>query len=175
MGVAKVSLPLPTGEPMGVRIWRVIRDLCETVVLVGTVGEIPEGLHHLKTLPDLRSGRPGPLAGWEALLSSGVASDYLVVPCDLPKVTAALLSLLAAPPPGRAAALKVRRRDRVEPMPLRLPASALREVSAALDRGEHKAGDLLARLDPVEVALPAALEPELFNLNRPADLDDLRK
>ncbi len=172
MGRPKVGLPLPGGETLGGRVHRIVESICEKTVLVGAVDTIPHALQHVSILSDKRPGL-GPLSGWETLLASGLDSDYLVVPCDLPLLTGELLALLTGGQSGTNIVLRRDGEDRHEPMPVRLAASALPAVRAALDRGDRKVGDLLRELRPTEIAVPPALESALLNVNRPSDLESL--
>jgi len=70
-----------------------IRDaleaICEQVVLVGN----PHGLRGHRVVED-EQPESGPLAGIEALLRSGAAERYLVVPCDMPAIAPGTLRRL---------------------------------------------------------------------------------
>lgn len=81
MGVPKAGLLLPDGRSMIETIRDALEHLCEQVVLVGH----PHGLRgHAVIEDEHRDG--GPLAGIEALLRSGIAGRYLVLPCDMPSI-----------------------------------------------------------------------------------------
>ena len=173
MGHPKVGLPLKEGGALGSRVHAVLSAVCRSVVLVGESDAIPDELKSVPVIPDLRPGL-GPLSGWEALLASGLDSDYIIVPCDLPRLSAGLLALLTREPAGRSVALRLEGREHSEQMPIRLAAAELPALRRLLDAGERKVTALLRAVSPVEVVIPPELEGALFNLNRPEDLDLLR-
>ena len=89
MGVPKGGLLLPDGRSMIETIRDVMELICEQVVLIGN----PHGLRGHAVVADERPDC-GPLAGIEAVLRSGTANRYLVVPCDMPAVTPSALQRL---------------------------------------------------------------------------------
>ena len=89
MGVPKAGLLLPDGRSMIETIRDALEHLCEQVVLVGN----PHGLRGHAVVEDERPDS-GPLAGIEALLRSGAASRYLVLPCDMPGIAPGALRRL---------------------------------------------------------------------------------
>ena len=96
MGVPKAGLLMPDGRSMIETVRDAMERVCEQVVLVGN----PHGLRGHFVVTD-EEPDSGPLAGIEALLRSGVAGRYLVVPCDMPAIGRTLLTrLLDAGGPG---------------------------------------------------------------------------
>ncbi len=162
MGQAKVGLRFEDGSTLGERIVATLQAMTREVVLVGTCEDLPAPLRALPAIPDLRTGE-GPLAGWEALLASGRDSEYLVLSCDQPVLDAApLVPLLAVP--SAPAFLLVN-----EPMPARLSAALLPQVSAALDKGNRSLRDLMVTIPSAHFAqFPSGARP-IPNLNTPAD------
>ena len=115
MGVPKAGLLLPDGRSMIETIRDALEAICEQVVLVGN----PHGLRGHRVVEDeqpesgplavpgsskaplligagivLLIGGGVPLAGIEALLRSGAAERYLVVPCDMPAIAPGTLGRL---------------------------------------------------------------------------------
>lgn len=149
------------------------RRVADTLAAAGCVpvqlyGGDPRELASLD-LPIVADRRPGdgPLAGVvEALRSS--PGDVLVVACDLPALTADVLTMLLDAGAGRPDAdAVVAVTDRVEPGCALWRRSALPVAIEALETGERALHRLLERLDRVEVAVPAGA---LRNVNTPDDL-----
>ncbi len=156
MGRPKHALPLPGGATMLEAVATVLGQVCARLVVVGEVETA------MPCVADLRPGL-GPLAGIEALLASGIDSEYLVCPCDLPDVTPALLRGLLEPTDAPATAF------RGSPLPARITATALPAARALLDRGEHAVHVFLREVGAHEVE---AAEPRrLDSINTPADYE----
>lgn len=147
---------------------RALEVTCGEVIVVG--GSEP-GYRHL---PDRRSGA-GPLAGVEALLSSGIDSDYLICPADLPLITPELLSRLAMASAGPAAIFEIEGSDRVQSLPLRITTRAARAVTNALDAGHNAIHFLLEGLELELVPLGATEATQLLNVNTPEALSRLQR
>lgn len=89
MGTPKHAIALPDGRAMIEHVADVLRQVCPRLVVLGPDSPLPG----VPAIPDLRPGL-GPLAGIEALLASGLDDTYLVVPCDMPRLTAEVLQAL---------------------------------------------------------------------------------
>jgi molybdopterin-guanine dinucleotide biosynthesis protein A len=134
----------------------------------------PVGLEHVTTLvePD---GPRHPLAGVAMALRESGGRPVVVVACDMPLVTPALLRTLANRPGGT---LVPAPRGRLQPLAARYDPGDLPMIEAALDVG-RSVRSLIAELEP-EVLGSADLEPlgdpdtMFFNVNEPADLDAAR-
>jgi len=171
MGSPKVALPLPNGEIMGERLVRLLSLVCRDVVLVGEAPPLPGALASLPLIHDIRPDR-GPLGGLEALLSSGMDTAYLALPCDLPLMLPSLLFRLAAVSEEGAAVCRVGGVERYEPFPLLLTADLLPQIERALDAGRHGVYTFLREIVPHVVELDRSREFCFRNVNRPADLND---
>ena len=165
MGSPKHALPLADGRPMIEHVADACTAITPSGIVVGPDDALPGWAH----VHDLRMGQ-GPLGGIEALLASDHDTRYLVVPCDLPRITASLLRALtdandAAP------LVAMRRADRDEPesLPLRIDTSMLPVVRAALDAGLRSIRALLEASTPHIVPIDTALSGALHNVNTPAD------
>ncbi|MBI1945582.1 MAG: molybdenum cofactor guanylyltransferase [Deltaproteobacteria bacterium] len=105
----------------------------------------------------------GPSEGLRALVASGLGDTYLVLPVDMPGVTADHLRRLLVALPGHGAACFTLS-DQLEPLPCALVRSA------ELRPGEKRLGALLAALQPARLALTQPEAESLRNLNHPEDL-----
>jgi len=168
MGAPKEGVLLPDGRPMLAHVIAALSAVCDRAVIVGEArGYRDSGLLRL---PDLRPGL-GPLAGIEAVLSSGLSAGYLIVACDQPFVTPELLLRLLA---GEAEQPRCFREDGgtgFHPFPCHFPASWLPRVRAALDGGRLSMRELLGANQPDWPPVTAEEAGLLRSANSPADLE----
>lgn len=131
------------------------------------VGYVESGFQQI---PDLRRGY-GPLGGIEALLASGLDSDYLVCPVDMPLLTPAMLLRLTESAASPLTIFGIESSDKMETLPVRISSSILPEVTSALDSKQPALHDLWARLGVEKVLIPADDARLLVNVNT---VDDYR-
>lgn len=136
--------------------------LCDSVVVVG--GRVGA----LLSIADRRSG-VGPLGGIEALLASGIDTEYLICPSDIPLITPELLRRLTVPSESTATIFEIRGDKRVESLPLRISAAALDPVTLALDAGQNAINIVIGRIDVDRVTITAKDANALRNINTPGD------
>ncbi len=171
MGRNKATLTLPSGCAMVDVVAAALFDVCSEVVFVGgpdTRITRPEALH----VADLRH-QAGPLGGIEALLASGLAHDYLVCPCDLPRITPDVLRMLLVHRERIATVFRIAGNADVEPLPARIAATALPVARRLLDEGTRSVWKLMRTLPASVVELDAHLAGVLTNVNTPDDLNML--
>ncbi len=167
MGRPKHALRLADGTTMIEAVTRALAELCRQVVVAGAVET------SLKSIADLRPGA-GPLGGIEALLASGLDTQYLVCPCDLPLVTATLLRRLTEVSGAVATVFRVAGEPDFWPLPARLSATALDRVRQHLDGGRGAVHELMRTLDPEVVVVERQQAQVLANINTPSDYEALR-
>ena len=173
MGRPKASLPLPGGRTMIETVAETLAAVCRSVVIVGSAHPASEG-PALRQIADLRPGE-GPLAGIEALLASGLDTEYLICPCDVPLVTAGLLERLTAPCGSLATVLRIGEENAFRPLPARLSAASLDRARAQLDRGERAVHAFIQSIGPYVVEIPREAADQLLNANTPAEYEALVK
>jgi len=121
------------------------------------------------TYPDLRPGC-GPLGGLETVLTLDLADWNLVLACDMPGLTNALLAALVEripATPEESACVAARGPTGLEPLCAIYHRSCLAHVRNALDHRRLKARSLLAEFNPIAVD---GFPPELLaNVNTPAE------
>ena len=104
MGQPKAGLVLPDGVTMVERVFAAMSAVCRQVVLVGAATDLPLSMRGVRHIED-RLPQLGPMGGVEALLASGLDSEYLIAPCDIflvvPDVFRLLLQPAVRPPAGR--------------------------------------------------------------------------
>ncbi len=118
------------------------RPVARSVTVVGREGASAG----LPAVPDLRPGS-GPLAGIETALSHATTEAALVIACDVPLVSTALLELLArlaAREPGTIV-VPEDADGRLAPLCGVYPAASLGEVTRMLDAGERRPRALVDR------------------------------
>lgn len=121
-------------------------------------------------LEDSLTGYPGPLAGILTALERSGTARLLVMPCDAPLATPALLRrLLAAQAAQGGSACLARDGVRLQPTFCLLTRETAPSLRHFLDAGERKTQIWLQSLDPVIV--DCSDHPEWFaNINTPEDL-----
>ncbi len=162
------------GQPL----WQHMRDLllqagCKQVLISGAI-DGDEGI--AGAVPDPVAGL-GPLAGIAAVIAAhgnALADGWLlVVPVDLPRLTADTLRLLAMPGTRVAAAhFRDQMRDHALPALLHNTTAFRRHLAAALhatDNRKRSVTALHAALGAHAIALPPALADTLTNTNTPAE------
>ena len=131
------------GETLRARAWRLLGDACEERIVVGPGG--------------LRDPGTGPVAAIAVALQAASHDVAIVIPVDMPLLTAASLHALADACRDAAVAQN-------GPLPC-----AIRRASFP-DTGERRLRTVLASLDTATITLDEAL---LVNVNEPEDLDRL--
>jgi molybdenum cofactor guanylyltransferase len=133
------------GETLADRAWRLLGEACDERLAVG-----PGGLADPGT---------GPVAAIAAGLRAASHEVAVVIPVDMPLLTAAALRQLAQAC-----------RDASVGQKGPLPCALARHVLPAFETGERRLGTVLDGLDTAHVELEERL---LANVNTPADLDTL--
>ncbi|MCY1222223.1 Molybdenum cofactor guanylyltransferase [compost metagenome] len=107
---------------------------------------------------------PGPLAGIRAGLAVARHEQVLILPCDAPRVDAALIVDLLAAACDRP--VMVRQGEFWEPLFCVLPRAVLPVLEAGWQAGERSPQRILRQLNPVAVVC-AEGDPRLANFNTP--------
>jgi molybdenum cofactor guanylyltransferase len=141
------------GETLAERAWRLLGDVCEERIAVGSVDGLP--------FPTIADEGTGPVAAIAAGLRGTAHDVALVVPVDMPLLTPDALRLLAGACRDAAVA-------QAGPLPCAVARSAL----PAFERGERRLGTVLDGLDTARLELDEGL---LANVNTPADLATLAR
>lgn len=149
------------GEPMGVRVHRRLAEALGGDGHVIGVGKAALGLELPFAVLDDATERQAPIFGVLAALRATRAELLVVVPVDMPRLTAASLRSLPAALIETGAEVAVFPRG---PLPCALRASVL-------DRLERvSGGSLRAAFAPLRGVTVACPEAELLNVNRTSDL-----
>ena len=135
------------GETLADRAWRLLGDACDERFAVGRGGLADPGT--------------GPVAAIAAGLRAATHEIAVVIPVDMPRLTADALRLLAEAC-----------RDAATAQRGPLPCAVSRRALPAFETGERRLRTVLDGLDTARVELEEAL---LANVNTPADLDTLAR
>jgi molybdopterin-guanine dinucleotide biosynthesis protein A len=165
MGRPKESIVLPDGSTMIERVRACVAAVCARVVIVGRT----RALADLERIVEEPPGE-GPLAAIGALLDRGGDEAYLVVPCDLPRLTPDVLRRLVAPQARSMAVFRVEGEHEPRPLPALVTSAARPTARALLTEGRRAVRDLVDRAGADRVALSETDAASLFNVNRPEDL-----
>jgi molybdopterin-guanine dinucleotide biosynthesis protein A len=147
------------GELLGERAHRLLEDVFDRVLVVGKAGD---GLQLPFDVLDDGSETRAPIVGLVAALRQANTDVSVVLPTDMPLVSADLLRRLAAEVAGHDAAVPP-----TGPLPGAYRRSALPVLERRLAAGELA---LYRALEELEVRVVQADEDELRNVNTPADL-----
>lgn len=163
--LARALAALRDGLPAGAGLVVSVADAAQRARLVATVS-VP-ATFVLDAVPDA-----GPLAGILACLEHGAAAgatDVVVLAADMPRVSARLVTWLAATEPG-AVALVPRRAGKLEPLCARYATSLAPRVAARLSLGRRAVCGLV---DDVAAARPDLDgEPELLEALLDVDTEE---
>ena len=138
------ELAVLEGETLGDRAWRLLGEACDERIRVG-----PGGLDDPGT---------GPVAAIAAGLRAASHEIAVVIPVDMPRLTAAALHELAAAC-----------RDATVAQNGPLPCAVARRAVPAFETGERRLRTVLDGLQTVSIRLPEAI---LANIN---DRDDFQR
>jgi molybdopterin-guanine dinucleotide biosynthesis protein A len=170
-GVTKALLPTPDArETLLERTLRVGRSAGLEPILVGDadLGDLARGLPHLTD----REPRVGPLSGLHAVLDYAGERSVIAVACDMPSLSAALLTRLLHESP-HAVVLAPRDIDtgKWHPLCTRYAPALVRPVlSRALAQGARSFQALFRQLSVAELPVSEAERQTLQDWDRPEDM-----
>lgn len=167
MGQPK-QLLLVDGEPIALRVARVLRSVTPDLVLGGD-GPVPPELADTPRLTDAPDVR-GPLAALLAAARKNPDATWLIAACDLARVTEEAARWLLSERRPEHRAVIPRRDGRPEPL-FAIYEPAIAPDLEALAHSERPAPRLLVDLPGVHTPeVPEALRGAFTNVNTPADL-----
>jgi molybdopterin-guanine dinucleotide biosynthesis protein A len=185
MGKAKALLEFG-GEPLIIRIARMIEPLVSSVIAVGPSERYaPLGLPLIEDQPfgiaAERGRSPGPLAGIASALSASRTDWNLILACDLPYLSREWVAwLLARTNISSTQIIMPLTEGGPEPLAAVYRRECAEPIIAALQRGIRKVTDAMAQLRTDFVAEPEwhHIDPQgrvLRNMNSPEDYEEARK
>ena len=174
IGSPKHELVLPDGRTMFEHVSAALGRVCSSVVVVGGVdaaGELRVWREFpIRMIADCRP-HAGPLGAIEALLASGIDSQYLICPCDVPLVTKELLELLTNATDSLASVFQIEGRDEIEPLPAMIRAEVLPAVRRLLNAQQRSVWRLMKEVRPHIIAITKYQAGLLHNVNTPEDYE----
>lgn len=163
-------LSLDSGEPLAVRLVRIVTELGFEPALVGRADAYTHALPNVRVIPDRPAGI-GPLGGLEGLLEAAQARPVIALACDMPHVTPALLRRLVDESPGAMVVAPRSSNGRWEPLCARYAARLVSPLcTAALARGVRSFQALFDALDVAELSLSHQERTQLEDWDRPEDI-----
>jgi molybdopterin-guanine dinucleotide biosynthesis protein A len=170
LGQSKGEL-IVAGQPLALRAARILAPLCRSV-RVSVRRQTAAPAAGLVTIEDADPPGRGPLAGIDAAFATSAAGDLLVLACDYPHATTALVAgLLARATPESDLVFPCDALGTDHPLIGLWRRRLQGPVREALREGRYRVLDLLPRVRVLRV-----LEEDprlLLNLNEPADLERL--
>ncbi len=165
MGRSKDAIELSDGRTMLHAALALMRAITDDVLIAGA-----PSIEIASDVPIVADDTPGagPLAAVASVLRSGAAARYLVIPCDMPRLTGPRLRTLADIEARLAA---YRTRERLHPLPLLVHASMLARIDALLADGVRSLHRLLD--DPAARIVEVDDDSGFANVNTPDDLSRL--
>lgn len=153
-----------------------LSKVCAEVLISGCGEETGRRLG-LKVVPDLIKGM-GPLSGIHAALLAAQSEKCLVVPCDMPFLSAALAAVMIRQSEGYDVAVP-QHGDYLQPLFAVYDKSCIRAVEEALRSGKHKVVDFYPRVRVNYVSetilqAVADIDTVFFNVNTPLELEKAR-
>lgn len=170
MGEPKHGLRLSDGRTMIEHVADRLLEVCGQIVVVSDDTILPDVPHIHDNFEKL-----GPIGGFEALLASGLADEFLVVPCDIPLVTPDILRALLLPTSRPASALRLAGESGPRPLPVRIRAALLPIIWARIEAGELSLQGLLEAIEVEIVDALADWKAALANINTPEEFASLAR
>jgi molybdopterin-guanine dinucleotide biosynthesis protein A len=155
------------GEPLIAHLHRKTRSLSDDLIISCNRNQEKYAAYADQLVHDDEGDFPGPLAGILSGLKAARHSHLLVLPCDVPRIDAALLANMreaASQHPEKP--LMLRHDEHWEPLLCVIPVALLTDFESAWHEGERSPGRLMRKLGAVALECPDN-DPRLANLNTP--------
>ena len=155
------------GEPLIAHLHRKTRPLSDDLIISCNRNLEKYAPYADQLVHDDEGDFPGPLAGIRAGLKAARHTHLLVLPCDVPRIDAALLtSMREAASQHPDTPLMLRHDDHWEPLLCVIPVTLSAEFETAWNDGERSPGRLMRKLGATGLQCPDN-DPRLANLNTP--------
>lgn len=155
------------GEPLIAHLQRKVRELTDDLIISCNRNRERYAPFADQLVVDDESDFPGPLAGIRAGLKVAHHSHLLVLPCDVPRIDAALVqSMREAAQLQPEKPLMLRHDEHWEPLLCVIPVALLPAFETAWNAGERSPGRVMRGLGATALQCPDN-DPRLANLNTP--------
>ncbi|MGF6223397.1 molybdenum cofactor guanylyltransferase MobA [Pseudomonas frederiksbergensis] len=155
------------GEPLIAHLHRKTRPLSDDLIISCNRNLEKYAPYADQLVHDDEGDFPGPLAGIRAGLKAARHACLLVLPCDVPRIDAALLQSMreaAGQHPDKP--LMLRHGEHWEPLLCMIPVALSAAFETAWNEGERSPGRLMRKLGATALQCPDN-DPRLANLNTP--------
>jgi molybdopterin-guanine dinucleotide biosynthesis protein A len=155
------------GEPLIAHLQRKTRGLSDDLIISCNRNQEKYAPYADQLVGDDLADFHGPLAGIRAGLKAARHAHLLVLPCDVPRIDAALLHGMrenAAEHPDKP--LMLRHGDHWEPLLCIIPVALAPAFEKAWNEGERSPGRIMRQLGATALQCPDN-DPRLANLNTP--------
>lgn len=155
------------GEPLIAHLHRKTRPLSDDLIISCNRNLEKYAPYADQLVHDDEGDFPGPLAGIRAGLKAARHTCLLVLPCDVPRIDAALLQSMreaAGQHPDKP--LMLRHGEHWEPLLCMIPVALSAAFETAWNEGERSPGRLMRKLGATALQCPDN-DPRLANLNTP--------
>jgi molybdenum cofactor guanylyltransferase len=155
------------GEPMIAHLQRKVRALTDDLIISCNRNRERYAAFADQLVADDEGDFPGPLAGIRAGLKAARHTHLLVLPCDVPRIDAALLqSMRETAQLNSEKPLMLRHGEHWEPLLCVIPLSLSAAFEDAWNAGERSPGRVMRSLGATALQCPDN-DPRLANLNTP--------
>ncbi|MFH0020826.1 molybdenum cofactor guanylyltransferase MobA [Pseudomonas fluorescens] len=155
------------GEPMIAHLQRKVRALTDDLIISCNRNRERYAAFADQLVADDEGDFPGPLAGIRAGLKAARHTHLLVLPCDVPRIDAALLqSMRETAQLNSEKPLMLRHGEHWEPLLCMIPLSLSAAFEDAWNAGERSPGRVMRSLGATALQCPDN-DPRLANLNTP--------
>ncbi|WP_332767591.1 molybdenum cofactor guanylyltransferase MobA [Pseudomonas koreensis] len=155
------------GEPMIAHLQRKVRALTDDLIISCNRNRERYTAFADQLVADDEGDFPGPLAGIRAGLKAARHTHLLVLPCDVPRIDAALLqSMRETAQLNSEKPLMLRHGEHWEPLLCVIPLSLSAAFEEAWNAGERSPGRVMRSLGATALQCPDN-DPRLANLNTP--------
>ncbi|MDR9753971.1 molybdenum cofactor guanylyltransferase MobA [Pseudomonas sp. SZMC_28357] len=153
------------GEPLIAHLHRKVRALSDDLIISCNRNLESYALYADQLVHDDEGDFPGPLAGIRAGLKAARHSHLLVLPCDVPRITAELIdSMRNTAFQNPTLPLMLRQGDHWEPLLCIIPVALGGAFESAWAQGERSPGRVMRGLNATALQCPED-DPRLANLN----------
>lgn len=155
------------GEPLIAHLHRKTRSLSDDLIISCNRNLEKYAPYADQLVHDDEGDFPGPLAGIRAGLKAARHESLMVLPCDVPRIDAALLhSMREAASQHPDTPLTLRHGEHWEPLLCIIPVALGEAFEKAWQEGERSPGRLMRKLGAIALQCPEN-DPRLANLNTP--------
>jgi molybdopterin-guanine dinucleotide biosynthesis protein A len=155
------------GEPLIAHLHRKTRPLSDDLIISCNRNLEKYAPYADQLVHDDEGDFPGPLAGIRAGLKAARHEYLMVLPCDVPRIDAALLhSMREAASQHSDKPMMLRHGEHWEPLLCIIPVALSEAFEKAWQEGERSPGRLMRKLGAIALQCPDN-DPRLANLNTP--------